>query len=87
MDVTKISSMKALLQAFTKHPRSVGETYLQHMSASLSFALPMLLAGLASLIHSIFPFLCVKTGSSTIARLYERMVVNRSRMPPPDQSR
>jgi hypothetical protein len=69
--------MKALFQAFTKHPGSVGETYLQHMAASLSFASAMLLAGMAALIHGAFPFLCVKTGSCIVARLHDRMVVHR----------
>lgn len=72
--------MKNLLHPFTEHPASVGETYWQHMAASLSFALPMLLAALAALIHSVLPFLCVTTGSDIIARLYERMVTNRRRM-------
>lgn len=79
--------MKTLFQAFAKHPKSVGETYWQHMAASLSFALPMLMAGVAALIHAVFPFLCVNTGSTIVARLYDRMVANRGRMSVPEQSR
>jgi len=32
--------------AFTQHPSSVGETYTEHMGTALSFAGPLLLAGL-----------------------------------------
>lgn len=71
--------MEPLQHAFTRHPRSVGETYWQHMAASLSFAGPLLLAGLAALVHAFLPFLLVRTGSAIVARLHERMVVHRTR--------
>jgi hypothetical protein len=71
--------MSRLLHAFTEHPESVGETYLEHMAAALSFALPLFLASAAALVHGVFPFLCVKTSSRHVTRLYERMVVNRVR--------
>ncbi len=71
--------MDKLLELFREHPASVGESYLQHMAASFSFGVPMLMASLAALIHGIFPFLFMKTGSTIIARLYDRMVVNRAR--------
>lgn len=71
--------MTRLLRAFTEHPESVGETYWQHMAAALSFAFPLALAAAASLIHSVFPFLCVKTASSCVTKLHDHMVVNRQR--------
>lgn len=71
--------MSKLFQLFRAHPASVGESYFQHMAASFSFAAPMLLASFAALIHGLFPFLFVKTGSSIVSRLHDRMVANRSR--------
>ena len=68
-----------LMQSFTRHPASVGETYTEHMRHAGSFALALLGAGMACLVHAVFPFLCKKTGSETIKRLHERMVVNRVR--------
>ena len=62
---------------FTDHPASVGESYFEHMGAAFSFAGPMLLAGVACALHGFFPFLFRTTGSRTIARLHDRMVVNR----------
>ncbi|MFL4989952.1 MAG: DUF6356 family protein, partial [Microvirga sp.] len=46
-----------LKRLFTDHPDSVGEGYLEHMNVALSFAGPLLAAGLAALIHAFLPFL------------------------------
>lgn len=67
--------------AFTDHPASVGETYFAHMRCSLGFGLQMLKGGAAALVHAFFPFLLQRTGSATIERLHDRMVVNRRRQP------
>lgn len=64
---------------FREHPRSVDETYLQHLHTAGWFAATMLLAGLACLIHALVPHLFQKTGSAAIERLYDRMVTNRRR--------
>jgi hypothetical protein len=69
-----------LKQLFTDHPDAVGETYGEHMSVALSFAGPLLAAGLAALIHAFLPFLCVTTASTTVKRLYARMT---NRLPKP----
>ncbi len=71
-----------LRRLFTEHPASVDETYMEHMGVATSFGLHMVLAGLACLVHALFPFLFVKTGSLAIAGLYERMVTSRRRHPP-----
>ncbi len=65
--------------SFTDHPRSVGETYLQHLHSAWSFSADMIGGGLACFLHGLLPFLCTTTGSSTIRRLHDRMVVNRAR--------
>jgi len=72
---------------FTDHPRSVGETYLEHMATAASFAAALFAATLACIIHAVLPFLFTTTGSSMIARLYERMITHRWRQretPPPE---
>jgi hypothetical protein len=63
-------SLKSL---FTEHPEAVGESYFEHMGVALSFAGPLLAAGLAALVHAFLPFLCVTTASATVKRLYARM--------------
>jgi hypothetical protein len=71
--------MKDLIAPFTAHPRSVGESYWEHMCVSLSFAGTMLLAAAAALVHALLPFLFVRTGSGIIDRLHQRMVAQRAR--------
>ena len=68
-----------LKHVFTAHPASVDETYLEHAGVALSFSWLMMQGALAGLVHAFLPFLCVKTGSTIISRLNERMVVNRNR--------
>ena len=68
--------------SFTKHPTEVGETYGEHFMVASRFGGAMILGGLACLVHGVLPFLCTKTGSTTIKRLHERMVVSRRRTSP-----
>ena len=64
--------------SFTEHPHDVGETYGEHFGVAMSFAGPMILGGLACAVHAMLPFLFTSTGSATVRRLHDRMVVNRS---------
>ena len=68
---------------FHRHPASVGETYFQHMVHAAFFGGWMALGAACCLIHAILPFLFEKTGSRIIARLHDRVVVNRRRLPAP----
>ena len=70
-----------LSRAFTDHPASVGESYGEHLGRAACFGTRMVFAGLACLIHGVFPFLFVRTGSRAISELNDRMIVNR-RVPP-----
>lgn len=65
--------------SFTEHPHEVGETYLQHLHSAWSFSGSMLVGGIACFLHGLFPFLCTRTGSTTIRRLHDRMIVHRVR--------
>ena len=60
-------------QLFIDHPRSVGETYLQHQAVALSFAWPLFVASLGAALHAFVPGLCQKTGSRTILSLHARI--------------
>jgi hypothetical protein len=68
-----------LRKAFVEHPASVGEGYFEHLCHAMWFAVRMILGGIACLVHAVFPFLFVKTGSHAIEELNERMVLNRSK--------
>jgi hypothetical protein len=74
--------MDQINRLFTDHPAAVGETYGEHLVQASSFGTRMILAGLACLIHGLFPFLFVRTGSAAISSLHTRMVTHRSRTAP-----
>jgi hypothetical protein len=65
--------------SFTAHPATVGETYWQHLRTASGFSLRLIGAGAACLVHAVFPFLFVKTGSNAIDELHRRMVTHRAR--------
>ncbi|MBM3535885.1 MAG: hypothetical protein FJX60_22975 [Alphaproteobacteria bacterium] len=64
---------------FTDHPRAVGETYLEHSRVAGSVGFKMVGAGLACLVHAIFPFLFVTTGSRAILTLHAKITSGRRR--------
>ena len=68
-----------LKRAFTEHPESVGESYFQHMGMAFGFGAKMVWAGMACLLHGLFPFLFLTTGRRCIETLHDQMVVHRDR--------
>ena len=59
---------------FLDHPRSLDENFFQHMVCAVSFAVALLLAGLAVLVHAFIPCMFQKTASDIITKLHERMI-------------
>ena len=57
---------------FLSHPRSVGETYLQHMAFAGWFAAKLGCAAFAAAVHAVLPWCFEKTASRIIAELYAR---------------
>jgi hypothetical protein len=58
---------------FLEHPRQAGESYLQHQRTASSFALPLLGAGLAALVHAVIPGFCERTAGDMIRKLHGRL--------------
>ena len=71
--------MEKLIGSFTAHPSAVGEGYFEHMGVALSFGAALLRAGLACLVHAVFPFLFTTTARTAIADLHRRIVTHRDR--------
>jgi hypothetical protein len=63
-----------------EHPRSVGESYGEHLVVAGSFGVTMIGAGIACMVHAIVPGLFTRTGSWAIEHLHGRMVTNRHRV-------
>lgn len=64
---------------FLNHPRSIGESYFEHQRTAFGFALALMGAGLACMIHGLVPGLFQSRASRTVAQLHQSMVLHRSR--------
>ncbi|HSZ53805.1 MAG TPA: DUF6356 family protein [Caulobacteraceae bacterium] len=71
--------MNGLARAFSEHPSSVGESYLEHLGTATRFSGALALASLACLVHGLLPFLFASTGSRQVRRLHEAMITHRRR--------
>ena len=58
---------------FTKHPKSVDETYFEHMKCAFKFFYTLLGLSIAALVHSVFPFLFEYTASRGVKELNDCM--------------
>ncbi len=70
-----------MLERFTDHPESVGETYGVHLISAWRFAFILLGAGLAGLVHGLLPFAFERTASGAVQRLNARMIARRASGP------
>ena len=52
-----------MVNPFTAHPHSVGETYFEHCAFACRYGFRMTLGGLAAVVHGLLPFLFVTTAS------------------------
>ena len=67
--------MQAMLhRLFLSHPETVDDTYGEHFSFALGFALRLIGAGLAALVHAIIPCLFETTASRMIRQMHARIV-------------
>ena len=57
------------MNIFTKHPKEVGETYLEHMFNALRYSLTFLFLFVVAFIHAIIPFLFTRTASCVIQEM------------------
>ena len=57
---------------FLDHPRSVDESYFEHLLFAGGFALRLLGAAVAALVHALVPCLFAKTASNMIAKMYAK---------------
>ena len=64
---------RILTQIFVDHPKSVDETYFQHMAFAGWFASRLFMAAGAATVHAIIPCLFEKTASNLINQMHHRM--------------
>jgi hypothetical protein len=66
---------------FFEHPRVVGETYPQHMGASLGVARRLFVASLKCVVHAVVPAWCKTSGSDTIIKMHSEIAPRRYDQP------
>jgi len=59
-----------VMKLFTKHPKSIGESYWEHFKTATVFSGWLILAGIVCAVHAILPFLFTKTASKIVKKLY-----------------
>ena len=64
---------------FFAHPAAINETYLQHLLSASGFALRLLLAMCACLVHALIPCLFTHKASDMLQRLHDDMVTQRAK--------
>ncbi len=64
----------ALDRLFLAHPRTVEESYVEHMRFALGFSARLIGAGLAALVHAFIPCLFETTASRMIKTMHARIV-------------
>ena len=65
---------RTLDHLFLAHPRTVDESYFEHMRFALSFSARLLGAGMAALVHAFIPCLFETTASRMIKTMHARIV-------------
>jgi len=58
---------------FLDHPRSVDESYFEHLLFAGGFALRLSGAGVATLVHALVPCLFEKTASQMITQMHDQI--------------
>ncbi len=66
-------------RAFSEHPASVGESYVEHFAVASGFGWALLKASAACFVHAVLPCAFERTGSLAITELQEQMVSKRAR--------
>ena len=66
----RVAKRKFLMDnPFTKHPKKVNETYLQHMWCALKFSAKLEFLSWCAFIHAIFPFWFETKASDGVKKL------------------
>ena len=65
------------MSLFTRHPREMGESYVEHLGHSLVFSGRMLAASVVCLVHGLLPFVWVYKTSDMLARMTKAFVARK----------
>lgn len=60
-------------RGFRAHLKEAGESYTQHLWFTMRMSVQFVFVGIVALFHGLFPFLCTRTASRQVERLYHAM--------------
>jgi len=63
----------ATSDVLTRHPASVGQTWVQHGRFALAVSRTLTLAAVAAAVHALVPALCETTASRAVDRLHAQI--------------
>ena len=69
--------MRKIKELFSEHPNNIEESYLIHMGYSLCYGFNFFCAGIACIIHAIFPFLFKKIASDIAGNILDSVEYRR----------
>lgn len=70
-----------LSRLFLDHPRTVGESYPEHMLASLTIAARLFGTALKCVVHAFVPAWCKTSGSDAIIKMHGEVAPRRYDQP------
>ena len=73
MNMKVVRKKYSVNNPFTRHPHSIGETYLQHMKKAIKYGLRIQLVSLIIFIHATFPFLFEHSASDEIEKINKEL--------------
>jgi len=73
MNIMERKRKYLVVNPFTKHPHSIGETYFQHMKKAVRYGLRIQLISLMIFIHATFPFLFENDASDEIEKINKEL--------------
>lgn len=65
---------------FVAHPMAAGECYWRHLWFALTTGVQMIFFAICLILHGLFPFLCEKTASNFICKLYTTIEARRQKL-------
>ena len=72
-NITERKRKCLMVNPFTKHPHSVGETYFQHMKKAVRYGLRIQIVAIIIFIHALFPFLFEQNGGDEIDKINKEL--------------
>ena len=63
-----------LARLFQDHPQSLGMSWAEHGFGAVAIGVRMVGAGVACIVHAVFPALFTETAGRTVVDLHEQMI-------------